>query len=197
VKKFRSIIYNIPVDRVLHRNIYLSGFRCAGKTTIGPLLADLIGYEFVDLEKGIEKLEGCPMTRLEMDIGEHLISRLERSFLQKHFQDGGAVVALNHATVVNPEMLESLSRTGTLITLQAPLEVILSRLERRQEEYEGTLYQPGEPPEEGIGRLLFNRRFYYRRADAVLPTHPILPETVARFALSVVLAMQAESQMVS
>ena len=40
-------------------NILLTGFMCAGKTTIGRKLAKLLEYNFIDTDMEIEEDQGC------------------------------------------------------------------------------------------------------------------------------------------
>ena len=43
--------------------LYITGFMTSGKSTIGPILANVIGWAFKDLDKEIEKAEGCLLSR--------------------------------------------------------------------------------------------------------------------------------------
>jgi shikimate kinase len=45
--------------------IYLVGMSCVGKTTIGKLLADKIGYSFYDLDKEIQNYYKKPIERIQ------------------------------------------------------------------------------------------------------------------------------------
>jgi shikimate kinase len=38
--------------------IFLTGFMGSGKSTVGPILAEKIGYDFIDVDELIEKVEG-------------------------------------------------------------------------------------------------------------------------------------------
>jgi shikimate kinase len=44
--------------------IYITGVSCAGKTTIGSIVASRLGYRFVDLDQEIEKFFGTSIERL-------------------------------------------------------------------------------------------------------------------------------------
>ena len=44
--------------------VFLTGVACVGKTTIGAKLADLLGSQFFDLDREIERFFGIPIERL-------------------------------------------------------------------------------------------------------------------------------------
>jgi shikimate kinase len=45
--------------------IYLIGISCVGKTTIGKMLAEKIGYSFFDLDEEVENYYGKPIARIQ------------------------------------------------------------------------------------------------------------------------------------
>ena len=45
--------------------IYLVGISCIGKTTIGKMLADKIGYSFFDLDEEIQDYYKKPIERIQ------------------------------------------------------------------------------------------------------------------------------------
>jgi len=47
--------------------IYLNGVSCVGKTTIGKMLADKMGYSFYDIDEEIEKYYQKPIERIQDD----------------------------------------------------------------------------------------------------------------------------------
>ena len=50
--------------------IYITGFMGSGKSTVGPLLAARLGYEFVDLDARIEEVEGKAVPEIFSERGE-------------------------------------------------------------------------------------------------------------------------------
>ncbi len=59
-------------------NVVLTGFMATGKTTVGRLLAERLGYEFVDTDQLIEQRHG-PIPAIFRESGEGEFRRLERS----------------------------------------------------------------------------------------------------------------------
>ena len=50
--------------------IYLTGFMASGKSTIGPILANTLGWNFFDLDKLIEEAAGKSVRKLFEENGE-------------------------------------------------------------------------------------------------------------------------------
>ena len=78
--------------------IYLVGFMAAGKTTIGRLLAERLGWSFVDLDDDIEAQHGAPSAKSSKRHGEPEFRRIEaealrarvRAIERGHADGGGA-----------------------------------------------------------------------------------------------------------
>ena len=64
------------------RNIVLTGFMGTGKTTVGRLLAQQLGYEFVDTDRVIEERHGT-IADLFRSIGEQGFRRIERDLASR------------------------------------------------------------------------------------------------------------------
>ena len=63
------------------RRIVLTGFMGAGKTTVGRLLAESLGWEFLDLDAHIEQRTGATVPELFARDGEPAFRRLESTAL--------------------------------------------------------------------------------------------------------------------
>ena len=65
-----------PPRRDRH-NVVLTGFMGTGKTTVGRLLAEDLGYEFVDTDELIERRHG-PIAEIFASRGEEAFRQIER-----------------------------------------------------------------------------------------------------------------------
>ena len=52
------------------KRVYLTGFMGSGKSTVGPILANVLGYAFVDLDEVIAAQAGKPIPRIFAEEGE-------------------------------------------------------------------------------------------------------------------------------
>ena len=59
--------------------LYLIGFMGCGKTTVGSMLADELGWDFVDLDDDIEAETGTTITDIFQDRGESEFRRIEHA----------------------------------------------------------------------------------------------------------------------
>jgi len=62
-------------------NIILIGFATTGKTQVGRLVADRLGWGFLDTDDEIVRKEGKPIPDIFNQEGEAYFRRLERVFL--------------------------------------------------------------------------------------------------------------------
>jgi shikimate kinase len=68
--------------------IFLTGVACIGKSTIGAKLADLLGYQFFDLDLEIESFFGPSMERLRSRYLTQYSFRAEASRVLTHLLAG-------------------------------------------------------------------------------------------------------------
>ena len=113
--------------------VFLVGFMGSGKTTVGKLLAERLGWTFADLDDDIEAAAGTTIPEIFETAGEPRFRDFEHEALKTRAQairDGERlVVALGGGAFVPVRNVELLRGCGTTIWLDAPLEVLRARVE--------------------------------------------------------------------
>ncbi len=164
-----------PVSR--RDRVYLTGFMGSGKSTIGPILANTIGYDFVDIDKLIESREGKTVNEIFREEGESHFRKLERTLIGELSLRRGMVISLGGGTVTDPDTFHAISTTGILIYLKVTPEQLYRRLHHRTDrpllsDAEGNRLAD-EVLRERIRILYEAREPIYSRADIVVPTDDV------------------------
>src|ERR1700676_3650925 len=75
----------LTMDNKLKRapGVYLAGFMGSGKTTVARVLADRLGWDFIDLDAEIEAAENATIAQLFETRGEPEFRRIETEALRK------------------------------------------------------------------------------------------------------------------
>jgi XRE family aerobic/anaerobic benzoate catabolism transcriptional regulator len=88
--RVRSAIGELIGTTTGHANesqrIALIGLRGAGKSTLGKMLAQELGYAFVELSTEIEKFAGCTVAEIQALYGQSAYRRYERRALEEAIQ---------------------------------------------------------------------------------------------------------------
>ncbi len=111
--------------------IYLTGFMGSGKSTIGPILANCLGYDFVDLDREIENEEGGSIARVFREKGEEYFRRREKEWIHRIATRPRVVVSLGGGALVDPESHRLVRQSGLLIYLALTPEQLFERLSRQ------------------------------------------------------------------
>lgn len=110
------------------KNIVLIGFMGTGKTAVGRLLAIKLGREFLDTDAEIERRLGKSVARIFAEDGEARFRDEEAALCRLLADRQGLVIATGGGTVLNPENVYNLRRSGILIALSATPEEIYRRV---------------------------------------------------------------------
>jgi shikimate kinase len=141
--------------------LYLTGFMGSGKSTIGQVLADKLGWEFVDLDAEIEEAHKDTIANIFAERGEPEFRRIEteilRGIVRKVERGMPSVVALGGGTFIEAENFALLEDHGISIWLDCPLETIEARIE-------GTESRPLARNKETFRKLYEQRRAGYGQA---------------------------------
>ena len=142
--------------------IYLAGFMGSGKSEVGRLLADELGWSFVDLDADIEASEKVPIAEIFDTRGEEEFRRIEREALQKRVREvergKPMVIAMGGGAYVPEANRQMLHDRGVAIWLDCPFPRVCARLK-------GTSGRPLARDPEKFQRLYEDRRDAYSRAD--------------------------------
>lgn len=153
--------------------IFLTGFMASGKSTIGPILANTIGWEFLDLDKVIEQKVNKKIVDIFKDEGEEYFRKLESETLKELTKLSGYVISLGGGTIESEENLSQIKQNGILIYLETSPEAAYRRL-RFKRDRPALLFNENEPTkEEFLNRIntILNRRLkYYNQADLKMNT---------------------------
>src|SRR5580698_5863619 len=142
--------------------IYITVFMGSGKTTVGRMVADLLGWDFVDLDTDIEAREHDTVANIFATRGEAEFRQLEteaiRRWLKKIECGIPTVIALGGGAFVQPVNYEILGNNGISVWLDCSLEVAESRIAETDD-------RPLARDKEAFRRLFAERRVLYGRAD--------------------------------
>ena len=108
--------------------IFLTGYMGAGKTTTGKIVADVMGYTFIDLDEEIEHLQGCRLSEIFETRGESFFRHLERDTLMGTAASRRIVVATGGGCPAYENNMQWMNENGTTIYLRCHPGVLFHRL---------------------------------------------------------------------
>jgi shikimate kinase len=155
--------------------IVLTGFMGSGKTTVGPLVAERLGWSFVDVDDVIEAEAGCTIPEIFSRDGEAAFRERERAAIARLAGGDGLVLALGGGAIEHEETRALLLTAPD--TLMVHLEVELATtLERCR----GTEHlRPVLADEAGLAKRYERRLPLYRMAHASIAVDALTPKQVA------------------
>jgi len=157
-------------------NLYIYGPPGCGKTTVGMLLAERMGWHFTDTDKIIENEAGMPITEIFLQKGESDFRLREKALLSNLVKTTRTVVALGGGTLVDDENRALGESSGAVVCLMCNPETIL---ERMGDELNARPLLVGSGPLERLKALMAKRAALFASFPLALDTTTLAPEDVA------------------
>ena len=149
--------------------IFLLGFMGSGKSTIGKILAQGLGWRFIDLDEEIVLRERKPIEQIFAQHGEIYFRRLEAEILAELLACTKTIIALGGGTPTQ-EMVWPMLRNGLAIYLRCQPEELFRRL--KDDNHRPMLSRiPASDRLAHIRNLLLQREPFYLRAELIIDTY--------------------------
>lgn len=148
------------------RNIVLTGFMGAGKSSVGRYVADRLRRPFVDMDALIEERQGQTVAAIFAVEGETTFRRYESNLVHELAAQEGLVIATGGGALLNAVHREAFLATSTVVCLQADVDEVLRRVGRNG-------VRPllnVEDPRQHVERLLIQRAPAYGAIPLQLDT---------------------------
>ncbi len=143
--------------------IALVGLRGAGKSTLGQMLAEDLGFPFVELSREIEKFAGCSVSEIQALYGQNAYRRYERRALEEAIQIyPEAVIATPGGLVSDPASFNQLLSHCTTVWLQAEPE---DHMKRVQDQGDTRPMAASKEAMEDLKGILAGRAAFYSKAQ--------------------------------
>ena len=143
--------------------VALIGLRGAGKSTLGQMLADDLGYPFIELSRQIEQFAGCSVSEIQGLYGQNAYRRYERRAVEEAIQIyPEAVLATPGGLVSDAATFNLLLAHCTTVWLQADPEDHMNRVRAQ-----GDLRPMAASAEamEDLKTILAGRSAFYSKAQ--------------------------------
>ena len=109
-------------------NIFLTGYRATGKTTVARLVAQALGKQAIDADVYIEQQAGMTIAEIFTEEGEQGFRNRETIVVQELADRENLVIALGGGAIVREKNREALQGRGITIWLRASADVIFERM---------------------------------------------------------------------
>lgn len=112
----------------MKNNIVLIGMPGVGKSTIGVILAKVLGYQFIDSDLLIQKRENRLLREIIADEGIERFIAIENQ-VNASIETERSIIATGGSVVYGRQAMEHLSRIGVIVYLQLSYQPLSARLD--------------------------------------------------------------------
>lgn len=120
--------FSIPYDQKPYRNLILTGTMGVGRPTVGRLIAQRIGVEFIDFSTEVELRENATLDEIRARYGNLRATQLEAELCRELALKRGSVLSMNASVLLEAANRERLLTGGIVLVLTCALGQALRRL---------------------------------------------------------------------
>lgn len=145
-------------------NIFLIGYRCTGKTSVGSSLAKRLGWSFVDTDLKLAEDQGQKISEIVSKKGWAFFRKVEKQVVQCVCKRDHHVVATGGGVVLDEDNVKRMKDSGVLVWLRANIKTIGTRM---AEDPMTRDFRPALTSKESVEEIketLFLRNPYYEKA---------------------------------
>lgn len=151
--------------------VFIYGPPGSGKSTVGKVLADNLGLDFIDLDQRIEAAANTPIPEIFSQQGEAAFRALESQALKNAVSEKSAVISLGGGTLLNNENRKLAEKYGKIIFLATKLENLTQRLSKDNN-------QRPLLKDNALAALLESRQEHYDSFGLRIGTDTMIPEQI-------------------
>ena len=152
------------------QQIVLIGLSYSGKSTLGPVLANILGWDFVDTDLEFQRRYGQSPASTIQTLGEPTFREQESAIIKQLTDAKKCVISTGGGAFGSPQNREYLSRNGFIVHLDAPVDVLYERYLTDDSDEVRPILELDENPVKSLRRLESQRLRTYLLADLTLPT---------------------------
>lgn len=162
----------------MKRNIYLVGFMGTGKSTVGRELARLMGRQFVDIDKMMERMFNQKVKQLYREFGTEKYREEEKRVTIDLAKTTNKIIAAGADTFLDEDVQNAFYQSGLIICLFTENDYLVERLKRTDHRPQLD-NEDGEDLTDKINDLLVKRKKIFDKISIRLDTTNLSPPQAA------------------
>ena len=151
------------------KNLTLTGMMGVGKSSIGKNLAKKLNYNFVDIDKIIEKKEGSPINLIFKSKSESYFRKIENDITLSELKKRNSVISLGGGAFLNNSIRKVAKKLSTSFWLDVPVDELVRRLKKSAQ-------RPlllNKNLNETVKKIYYERKKVYNEADFRIKCHTL------------------------
>ena len=161
--------------------IFLTGYMGSGKSSTGKLLASQLDYNFIDVDKFIEKEYKMTIPEIFSSKGEKEFRAMEHNCLKKVVEKENTVVACGGGTPCYYGNMELMNNNGTTVYLKMSIDTLVNRLLHAKDKRPLILNKTEKELKEFVNRQLEKREDIYHKAQYIVKAKELNVQELADF----------------